>query len=249
VYFSFLRPKRVALALIGTVALVACGGSNPSTTPTVPTQPSTTPTTTPSTPPVVAQSLCERMGDGTYAAPCSKGAARFYDQVDGAIDKLIKKQPQLFDMSDVAGPGSYRVLEPDDYYLAMSSTLAESGLCAQMDADKANLRVKADNAMSEDYQILTTRGFTARGAWIYRNTCTPANFPIAAPDAISYIRLSFFGFNCAPGVPVPDRGTKELPLKCDGYLTATPKDANGRTSPPRSTATRSAGSSRRAKRW
>ena len=85
--------------------------------------PSTPPTSSPapSAPPVVSsQSVCDRMGDGKYAAPCSKASARYYDAVDGAIEKLIKKQPYLFDLNDVAAPGSYRVLEPDEDWLHWS---------------------------------------------------------------------------------------------------------------------------------
>jgi hypothetical protein len=171
------------------------------------------------------------MGEGKYAAPCSKGAALYYDAVDGAVEKLIKKQPYLFDLNDVAGPGSYRVLEPDDYYQALGATLGEAGYCAQMDTHKAYLQVKADNETSENYQVLTNKGFTARGAWIYRNSCTPASFPVAAPDAIAYIRVAMYGFDCLPGTPMPERGGHFLPLSCDAHVTATPKDVNGRDVP------------------
>jgi hypothetical protein len=226
---SFKPRSVLALAVISIASLTACGGTSPSTPVAPPTTP-TPPAPVQSAPPVAA-SACERIGDGVYNAQCKKGGPLYYDAVDAAIEKLIKNQPHLFDLTDVAGPGSVRVLEPDDYYLALGATLGEAGYCAQMDVDKAYLRVKLDNEVSEDYQVMTGKGFTARGVWIYRSSCAPAAFPVAAPDAISYIRLSFFGFECAPGAPTPERGTRQLPMSCDGHLTATPKDLNGRDVP------------------
>jgi hypothetical protein len=44
-------------------------------------------------------------------------------------------------------------------------------------------------------------------------------------------RLSFFGFNCEPGIGAPDKADHTLPMGCDGYLTATPKDPDGRDVP------------------
>jgi hypothetical protein len=155
----------------------------------------------------------------------------FFGSVDAAIDDVLKKRPGLFNMTDVAGERSYRVLDQDGYYLALADSLGTSGLCAQMDPTKTYLQVKLSNDFSEDYEVLTPQGFTPRGVWIYRNTCTPASFPLAAAETISYIRISFFGFTCPPDVPVPLRSDNTLPMGCDGYLTATPKDPDGRDVP------------------
>jgi hypothetical protein len=221
-----------AACLFGLQAIVAagCGGSSPAggaTTPTVTVSP--TPAASPN--PVAAANACDRIGDGTVRAQCGKGSMAFFDAVDGAIDDLIRKRPGLFNTNDVAGERSYRVLDQDAYYQGLADTLGARGLCARMDATESFLQVKQSNDFSEDYEVLTTRGYTPRGVWIYRSTCTPASFPVAASETISYIRISFFGFNCSPGVTSPNRGDTKLPLGCDGYLTATPKDPDGRDVP------------------
>ena len=47
------------------------------------------------------------------------------------------------------------------------------------------------------------------------------------PSTISYVRVGFFGINCGRGNPVPRNGERLLPRGCRGYVTATPKKANG----------------------
>jgi hypothetical protein len=44
---------------------------------------------------------------------------------------------------------------------------------------------------------------------------------------IHSIRVGFFGINCGRGNPVPRNGERILPRGCRGYVTATPKQANG----------------------
>lgn len=39
--------------------------------------------------------------------------------------------------------------------------------------------------------------------------------------------MGFFGINCGPGASVPRNGERVLPRGCRGYVTATPKRANG----------------------
>jgi hypothetical protein len=61
---------------------------------------------------------------------------------------------------------------------------------------------------------------------------TPAPTPAApapAPgaSAIHKIRVGFFGISCKNGKPTPRNGEGRLPTGCRGYVTATPKKANG----------------------
>jgi hypothetical protein len=151
--------------------------------------------------------------------------------VDGGINQLLKERPRLFNLGDVASPGSYRVVDVPGYYRGLVEVLGGMGFCAQMDPTETVLQVKASNDTSESFRVLTSRNFVARGAWIYQDTCTPASFPIAPADNIAYIRLSFFGFNCLPGTQEPEKVAKKLPMACDGHLTATPKDPDGRDVP------------------
>jgi hypothetical protein len=57
---------------------------------------------------------------------------------------------------------------------------------------------------------------------------TPSPSPVALPPSlIDSIRVGFFGINCGRGNPVPRNGERLLPRGCRGYVTATPKKANG----------------------
>lgn len=57
---------------------------------------------------------------------------------------------------------------------------------------------------------------------------TPTPSPVALPPSIiDSIRVGFFGINCGRGNPVPRNGEKLLPRGCRGYVTASPKKANG----------------------
>jgi hypothetical protein len=59
---------------------------------------------------------------------------------------------------------------------------------------------------------------------------SPSPSPSAAPlgpGSIDSIRVGFFGINCGRGRPVPRNGERILPVGCRGYVTATPKRANG----------------------
>jgi len=219
-----------AVATISLGTLSGCGGSSTGASAITPTTPAN-PAASPSANPVVAASVCERLGDGVLKAQCAKGSAAHYGAVEGAIDRLVQERPQLFNLSDMESPGSYRVVDVEGYYQGLVDRLGATGLCAEMDPTKTVLQVKVSNDSSEDFRVLTSKNFIARGAWIYQNTCTPAAFPIAPADSIAYIRVSFFAFNCLPGAPEPDKMDKKLPLACDGYLTATPKDPDGRDVP------------------
>lgn len=54
-------------------------------------------------------------------------------------------------------------------------------------------------------------------------TATPAGIV----GSIHHIRVGFYGINCPGNHPVPNNGAKQLPVGCKGFVTATPKQANG----------------------
>jgi hypothetical protein len=56
---------------------------------------------------------------------------------------------------------------------------------------------------------------------------TPTPTPAGGANGIYEIRVGFFGINCGKGNPTPRNGEKKLPVGCRGYVTATPKKANG----------------------
>jgi hypothetical protein len=66
-------------------------------------------------------------------------------------------------------------------------------------------------------------------------TPTPAPTPAPSPTpstSIHHIWVGFFGINCqANGKPEPRLGERKLPSGCRGYVTATPKYADGSNVP------------------
>lgn len=66
-------------------------------------------------------------------------------------------------------------------------------------------------------------------------TPTPAAPPPSStPDGLIHkVRVGFFGISCKNGKPTPRNGEGRLPTGCRGYVTATPKKANGDDVPAR----------------
>ncbi len=221
------RSPLVVFLAAALVALVACGGggSSPTTGGTVVTPPPTTapPATTP--PPPSSGSSCP-LGQGTADATCYKTSATFIQQVEDAIDLLVKQKPQIFDLTDQKGAGGYLVKDVNAYYDGVVGNLQAAGMCAGF--DYVYLNVKNTNDFSDQYDVLLSDGHARRGASIYKGTCFPANFPVEAKDVIAYIRVAFYGFKCDPGVVAPANPLGKLPIGCEGYVTATPKDKNGK---------------------
>jgi hypothetical protein len=58
-------------------------------------------------------------------------------------------------------------------------------------------------------------------------TATPTSAPPPGAGSIHHIRVGFFGISCKNGKAVPNNGAKQLPVGCKGFVTATPKKANG----------------------
>jgi hypothetical protein len=168
---------------------------------------------------------------GTVSTSCARGAAAFVSDVDSAIDQLAREQPQLFNLTDQAGPGGYRVLDIEKYYAGVIRVLQGRDFCAGFDF--VELQLKNSSAFSEQFDILTSTGHVRRGAGAYRATCSPANFPLNPEDLIDYVRVGFFGFRCDDGVSAPRNAEGLLPQGCSGNVTATPKTREGTDVDPR----------------
>jgi hypothetical protein len=220
-----LKPVTCVVAL----AFAGCGGGNSSPTGGNNTPSTTVPTTVapaPSpTPPTGAGSTCT-LGKGTADTSCYKTTNTFGQQVDEAIDLLVKQRPELFDLTDQRGPGGYLVKDFDAYYAGVVKNLqALPGTCAGFDYQYLN--VKNSQEFSDQFDILASSGHARRGESTYQGSCFPANFPLDPKDVIAYIRVAFFGFKCDPGVVPPPNPLGKLPEGCVGFVTATPKDKNG----------------------
>ncbi len=222
--------------VVATSALAAasCGGGGAtSAVPGSPTVVAPAPTPTPASGGEGTSGSSCPIGKGDPDAECSKTSPQLLGAVEGAIDRLVRDRPELFNQQEesVAGTGQYRVLDKEAYVDGVIANLRAAGLCAGRSLDLERVQVKGTNALSEDFDIWSSSRFIRRGGGAYRQTCTPAAFPLEARDVISYVRVVLWAFECNPGVvaPLPPEG--KLPLGCDGFVTATPKQRNGQDVP------------------
>ncbi len=168
-----LRPSVLAAALV----LTACGSRTPSTPALAPTpNPPATPVPAPT--PVIARLACG-VGPGTgdgLEEHCPLTSPSFLAEVDAAINRVVARHPELFDLNDKAGAGGYFVRDIDEFYRQVVQEVAEgSHLCAFVDAD-LEIAVKSNNAFSDQYKLMWSSGYLRRGDSSYRATCTPAWF-------------------------------------------------------------------------
>jgi hypothetical protein len=174
-----LLPAAFLTGLAGLLA-VSCGDGSPSTS-----TPPTTIHSSPTPPPPgggggVGAASCP-FGKGTVSAVCSRDHSMLLQDVEGAIDRLIEDEPQLFDLSREAAPGTraYYVLDHDAYLQGVVDELRKAGLCAEQDYDGGEtISAKDSNDFSEDFDVLLSDGFIRRGNGSYRQTCNPSAFPL-----------------------------------------------------------------------
>ncbi len=215
------------LPVVPVLAVVlSCGGGSP--TPATP--PSATPSIAPITPPSTTPSASPgasscRFGKGVVTTFCDRQVSAFSAEVDSAITLLTQQHPEIFDLTQQAGEGGFKVLMPNEYYAGVIRNLEAGGFCAGYDF--VELQVKNSNSFSEQYDIMLGSGHVRRGAGAYRATCSPPNFPLDAEDLIDHVRVGFFSVRCIDGVPPPRNGENLLLMGCSGFVTASPKNKDG----------------------
>src|SRR5262245_42642969 len=227
-----LRALTTGLAGAALLFLVsACGGGKSPSAPATPSSgPAATPPPTATPPPPIAgySAQCSAVGYGTTAGTCDGSVESAYlADVEDAIDTLINTKPEIFNFKVPAADGGLRVEDRDAYYQGVVDILGKKGLCAAPSYGPVTLLVKKTNAFSETFVILSPRSSVRKGPSVYAARCTPAEFPLTAEEAITYIRVAFFGIECPAGVDHPPLPLGRLPVVCTGYLTATPKDRGG----------------------
>jgi hypothetical protein len=223
---STWRIAGAALLLIG----MSCSSSSSSSAPTPSASTSavvssfskTAASPSPSVPP--SSAACP-YGSGTLEAECRRRSEQFEADVNAAIDRLAARHPEYFDVANTAGPGEWRVLQPQPYLAGVVDELRKTGFCAETDQASV-VSVKNGNDLSEDYNVLLPTDHVQRGNRVYQQTCTPASFPVEAKDAIAYVRVAFYSIQCEDGITAPRNGANELPFGCRGFITATPKQRN-----------------------
>jgi hypothetical protein len=106
---------------------------------------------------------------------CSRIAPELYDDVEAAIEQVLKQKPELFDFGETA-PGTDwpAVKDMAAYHLAVVSALATKGYCGRFDGEE--IQIKRANALSEHYDVNYADRFVRRGTGIYRISCYPAAF-------------------------------------------------------------------------
>lgn len=222
-----VRSVRLVLAGAVLLAVSSCGGGSSPAPPTVP--PVAVPDSSPTAGGETASANSCPLGTGDPGAACSSRSPELTAAVEAAIDRLVRERPELFDLSEEAAPdtGQYRVRDKEGYLDGLVASLRAAGLCAERTLDRQRILAKSTNAFSEEWDVLTSRGFIWRGSYSYRQTCEPAVFPVAPEDLVAYVRTAFFAFECNAGVSAPPPPEGRMPLGCDGFVTATPKQRNG----------------------
>jgi hypothetical protein len=167
----FLSHGRAVLVLMPFLA-VSCNDSTPPVAPDPVVSPAAVATPTPPPPPPAAAGC--PVGPGTFNENCFRQSPAFLGHVDAAINRVVEKHPELFNMNDVRGTGGWRVLDPDTYHHEVMVELRAAGFCAQKDRNE--IGVKIDNSLNDQFHIMVSSGHVRRGEASYRSTCRPAWF-------------------------------------------------------------------------
>lgn len=164
---SLFRRGAQSAALVLSVALAGCSGSN-SPTPTAPETPVPATPAPSATPRAFA---CPLPPLEDKHIPCPKLNPVYQEEVLGAIDDVINSRPGLFDFSDNLGAGSWKVRDRTAYLKAVSDAINARGLCTAISPEE--IGVKRTNDFNEQWNVITGRDYVRRS---YITTCIPAAF-------------------------------------------------------------------------
>src|SRR5258705_8969854 len=174
------RERRLSAGYTSPPLTGSCGKGTPpepSPSPTPPPAAVATPTPAPAPTPVNARVACgvgAGSGDGLEHS-CPRSGENFLAQVNSAINRVVTKSPQIFDLDNARGDGGYYVKNVNQYFNQVVQELGNAGLCAVVDGG-GEIAVKNNNKFSDQYHILISSGHIRRGETSYRATCTPAWF-------------------------------------------------------------------------
>jgi hypothetical protein len=98
---------------------------------------------------------------GGSGAGCPYQGSAFGGDVDLAIEQAQKEHPELFDFNDGYGKLSWRVPDRKKYYDLVKYNLERMGYCAAHDEEE--IGVKNDNRFNEQFQIMTSYGYSRWG--------------------------------------------------------------------------------------
>jgi hypothetical protein len=106
---------------------------------------------------------------------CGASTESYRGPLNAAIDQAVQEHPEVFDTSRTRGaPDAYLVTNEAKYLEYVASNLTARGFCARWDGEE--MVVKATNAFSDHFDIITSEGYIRRGGGQYSVSCYPAAF-------------------------------------------------------------------------
>jgi hypothetical protein len=166
------------LALAGaSIVLITCGKNTPSpVTPSSPAPVTTIPAPPTTTLPFGLTASCAKIGYGDPTGSCRKDSPSYLGQLDSAIDRVVAKHPEYFDLDDVLGAGGYHIKTLGLFYVALLDELDKAGICAGYDGEE--IQIKDSQALHDQYKVLAPGEHIRRGVGVYRASCYPAGMPL-----------------------------------------------------------------------
>lgn len=162
---------RSRYAAVLALFLASCGYWTNPETPSVPV--TTIPTTLAPPPTTTPAALSCRPSN--VAPTCGVGHATFQADVDRALELLVQRRPDIFDLRDALGTNAYRVVKVQDYINGAVANVQARGLCAHWNGEE--LAVKdPGNSVDDAYDILTGGSYMWRGPGSYMGNCVPASW-------------------------------------------------------------------------
>ena len=166
---NHFRGPRLAVAAIVLAAAGCNSDSAPAPTPvTTPVTVAPAPSTTP------AAFRCPLPNMPRLDIQCPRPAPVLTQQVDAAIARTVAEHPELFNLNDDKGGGSYLVLDRARYHNEVVNNLHAVNICAIVELEE--IAVKTSNAFNEQYNIWISDGHIRKGPGAHITTCFPATF-------------------------------------------------------------------------
>ena len=158
-----------ALLALCAILLVTCGSDTDQVTAPVAT-PVAVASPTPAPSPTAQAFVCPLPALPDHG-DCPKLTPVFRDPVNAAIDTAVAEHPELFDLNDNLGGGSYRIKDRGKYLKAVTANLNKQGFCVAESPEE--LGIKNTNTFNEQWNIVTSDLRVRRS---YITTCFPAAF-------------------------------------------------------------------------
>lgn len=106
---------------------------------------------------------------------CGRTTPQFQDDVEAALDQVMKQRPELFDFGQTASGTDWPLVKDMmAYHLAVVDALRPKGYCGKFDGEE--IQLKRSNETSEHYDVNYADRYVRRGPGTFRTSCYPAAF-------------------------------------------------------------------------